>query len=73
MTHKIRTIGWRKFKSGKARHHWRTRSHMGKCYSACSLSYPEGELRIAPDLPACPECEMWLSVYVIYDPPPPQK
>ena len=73
MTHELKTIGWRKFNFGKARHHWRTRDHMTHCFSACGLFYTRGELEIDDTLPACPRCETYLSLYAIEDPAPPKK
>ncbi len=73
MNHKPKNIGWRKFKSGEARHHWRTRRHMGNCMSACGLFRLERDLKIDDTLPVCLRCETWLSLYGIEDPAPPQK
>ncbi len=73
MTHELKTIGWRKFHKGGARHHWRTRTHMQYCLSACGYSVPESKLDVDDTLAVCERCETWLSLYAIDDPAPPQK
>ena len=72
MNHELKNIGWRKFPTGEARHHWRTRGHTDMTMSACSLIRKKSDLEIDDTLPACPHCEAWLDLYLVDDPAPPQ-